>query len=209
MKMSLMKDNIIPSVKNNKEKYETYRKLFDRYKKAESGEFYLECLWIIYAMLEDRTSAFLHHLGFTSEKDRRKPSNSKNIKKAIREIFNLDEENIRYDFDKINGKINKIDEVILWSTKSNTEHTSYQMAVKKAVEIHSSNRDLEKALVYFKTTWCDKRNQLTHAFFNKDYINASLELKLLVENGMKSVRVLDNVVSQIKKQKIREKFKIR
>ena len=49
----------IQTVANNKEKYVTYQVYMQRFKKAKESEFYLECLWILYAMVEDRTSAFL------------------------------------------------------------------------------------------------------------------------------------------------------
>ncbi len=45
------------------EKYQNYRNQFDRLKKALNNEFYLEAIFIEYAILEDRTESILRHSG--------------------------------------------------------------------------------------------------------------------------------------------------
>lgn len=57
-------------------------------------------------------------------------------------------------------------------------------------------------------SWRDKRNQLVHALFNKDPQAVILELQPLVEQGYNAVRKLDNAVKQLKRSKIRERFKM-
>ena len=45
------------------EKYENYKEQFSRLSKALRNEFYLEAIFIEYAILEDRTEAILRHSG--------------------------------------------------------------------------------------------------------------------------------------------------
>lgn len=46
-----------------KEKYDNYKAQFDRLNKALKNEFYLEAIFIEYAILEDRTESVLRHAG--------------------------------------------------------------------------------------------------------------------------------------------------
>ena len=56
----------IASVNSNLDKYNTYRVLIGRYRKAIAGEFYLEALLIDYALLEDRLRSYLYYMGVLS-----------------------------------------------------------------------------------------------------------------------------------------------
>lgn len=198
----------IKTVADNKEKGLSYKENFKRYKKAKESEFYLECLWILYAMLEDRTSSFLYYLGFTGEKKRSSATGNKRIKPQIRRILHMVEPNEKYRFDSISGKLSRIIEVIEWSKIPDEETTDYQSAIRKAVKNLADNEDLRKALDYLNDEWRDKRNQLTHSLFNKDPDTVVAELRPLVEKGYVAVRVLDSSISQLKKEKIRIRFRI-
>lgn len=198
----------IKTVADNTEKGLSYKENFKRYNKAKASEFYLECLWILYAMLEDRTSAFLYYLGFTSDKKRSSATGSKKIKQQVRQILQMTENNAKYKFDTISGKLSRIAEVITWSKTVDGEISDYQIAVKNAVNIISDNEDFISALAYLNDEWRDKRNQLTHSLFNKDPDTVITELKSLIEKGYIAVRVFDNAVAQLKKEKIRNQFKI-
>lgn len=198
----------IKVVADNKEKGNSYRENLKRFNKANTSEFYLECLWILYAMLEDRTSSLLFYLGFTSNRNRNSATGSKKIKKEIRQIFNMVDSNAKYKFDTISGKLTRIEEFISWGTQAGSNVTDYQNAVRTvALKIDSDTR-LRKTLEYLNNEWRDKRNQLTHSLFNKDPSTVSIELKNMVEQGYAAVRILDNAVAQLKKEKIRDRFKI-
>lgn len=69
---------------SNMEKYENYKAQFGRLKRALTNEFYLEAIFIEYAIIEDRTTSILTHAG----------------------VFNPDKHN------KLNKKINRIREII-------------------------------------------------------------------------------------------------
>ena len=50
-------------VENNMQKYDNYREQFNRLKKALKNEFYLEALFIEYAIIEDRAESILRYEG--------------------------------------------------------------------------------------------------------------------------------------------------
>ena len=199
----------IKVVADNAEKGNSYRENLKRYNKANASGFYLECLWILYAMLEDRTSAFLYYLGFTSEQKRNKATGSKKIKSEVRRIFHITDSNAKYKFDTISGKLSRIEEVLLWGMETDSNVSDYQAAVKIAVLKIASDSKTQDAFTYLNNEWRDKRNQLTHSLFNKDPNAVVSELKALVEKGYTAVRWLDASVALLKKEKIRDRFKVR
>ena len=198
----------IKTVADNKEKWLSYKENFERFNKAKKFGFYLECLWILYSMIEDRTSSFLMCLGFTSGKDITKVTGCTKIKEQIRQIFNLSGEKINYNFYSLSGKLLRIKQVIEWSKTYQGEMTDYQKAVKKAVENLSDNAAFMAALEYLDGEWRYKRNQVTHALFNKDPDVVNIEPQHLVENGYTAMRAIDNAANRIKRKKIRSRFNI-
>ena len=48
---------------SGQEKYFNYKNNFDRLKASLEHQFYLEAIFIEYAILEDRTESVLHHAG--------------------------------------------------------------------------------------------------------------------------------------------------
>ena len=200
--------NPIPIVNNNQEKRVSYTANFQRYNKAKKSGFYLECLWILYAMLEDRTSSLLFYIGFTSSKRRNSVTGCKKIKTQICDILEMNKPNEKYRFDTISGKLERIQQVLIWSSSKNNEDTPYKAAIKVALLPLTKKEELSKALLYLNDEWRDKRNQLMHALFNKNPDAVVSELQELVENGYKAVRVFDAAVREIKKHDIRGKYKI-
>ncbi len=51
------------AIKGNQEAFETYKTLFGSLNRAMNAQFYLEAVFIEYAILEDRTAALLRHIG--------------------------------------------------------------------------------------------------------------------------------------------------
>lgn len=198
----------IKRVMDNKEKGLSFRENFNRYNKAKASEFYLECLWILYAMLEDRTSAFLYYLGFTDTKKRESVVEDAEIKTQVRQIFNMTKPKARYNFDSMKGKLSRIKEVLNWSSSADPI-TEYQQALKKATNNFLTNQEFMNSLEYLNDEWRDKRNQLTHSLFTKSPETVVSELKPLVEKGYMAARVFDKAVSELKKEKIRERFKLK
>ena len=198
----------IQKVSDNKEKGTSYQENFKRYNKAKASGFYLECLWILYAMIEDRTSSFLYYIGFVSEKKRSLATDSKKIKKEIREILGMDTPNAKYKFDTISGKLGRIKELLVWCKTDLEEASDYKKVLAKALQPVAEFEELVSALDYLDSEWRDKRNQLTHSLFNKNPDAVLTELLPLVENGYTAARQLDAAVREVKKPGIRKKFKI-
>ena len=198
----------IQRVTDNKEKGVSYKENFKRYNKAKASEFYRECLWILYAMIEDRTSSFLYYIGFTSEKNRSSVTGTKKIKKEIREILEIKQQNAKYRFNTLSGKLTRIKELLMWCSKEHETLTDYQKALIKTLKPVADSSDFKNALNYLESEWRDKRNQLTHSLFNKNPNAVFAELLPLVENGYTAARKLDATIREIKKASIRLKFKI-
>ena len=91
--------NEIKVVENNQEKGISYRQYIARFNKAKKEGFLFECMWILYAMMEDRTTSFFDHIGFVSKQDKSKVTGTKKVKTQIKEILSVgDGKSVRIDF---------------------------------------------------------------------------------------------------------------
>lgn len=199
----------IKTITNNKEKEEVYRKNIQLFNKAKSYEFYFQCLWILYAMLEDRTLSLIYYLGFTSENKRTSVTGTKKIKKDIRSIFNMNSSKDKYKFNNLSGKLSRIYNLISWGQSENELESNYLTFIRKSIIKISNNKDFINALNYLTNEWREKRNQLTHALFNKNQNAVFIELPSLLNKGFIAMRAVDKVVSQVKRLKIRKLFNIK
>ena len=197
----------IKQVNNNFEKYLSIKDINERYNKAYKYEFYYECLWLNYALIEDRTKALFYHIGFLNKNRDGVHSNSK-IKVTIRKLLKINKENCRYNFNKMFYKLDYISKLIEW-VKSDEEATSeYEKELKKVLNKYILNDEFINTINYLNTDWRDIRNELAHGLCNKEIEAVSLELKDLVENGYNSFIVINRTVSGIKRNNIRKKFRI-
>lgn len=57
----------IAPVTSNMEKKTAYQIQMERFKRAKAGRFHLEAIFILYARIEDRLTAFLFHAGITND----------------------------------------------------------------------------------------------------------------------------------------------
>ena len=195
------------AVGGNASKYDSYKALMARYKKASQQEFFFEMLWILYAMFEDRTSAFLYYIGFVTE-DRKKVVGVKDIQKSIRAVLKLGEK-ANFDFGTLYGKTETIKKATKWM-KNAQASDDYQKELKILLNRKAiSSPDFIQCLEGIDF-WRNKRNGLTHALFSIHSYETAKELKPLTEQGYQLARILDNAVSALrardKKNSIREKF---
>ena len=200
----------VKTVQGNADKYDSYKTLMARYKKANQQDFFFEMLWILYAMFEDRTSAFLYYIGFVTE-DRSKVVGVKDIQKSIREVLKLGEK-ASLDFGTLYGKTVTIKKVTTW-THSALASDDYQKELKKLM-----NRKAIVSPEFLKCLegidyWRNKRNGLTHALFSEHSYEMAKDLKPLVEQGYQLARTLDNAVGALRKRdqqnSIRKKFNLK
>ena len=197
-------------VQGNADKYDAFKILMARYKKADQQGFFFEMLWILYAMFEDRTAAFLYYIGFVTE-DRRKVVGVKNIQKSIREILKLSEK-ANFDFGTLYGKTTTIKKIAKWM-QDVPASDEYQKELKLLL-----NKKAIKSPEFLQCLdgidfWRDKRNGLTHALFSVHSYETAKELKPLAEQGYLLARTLDNAVSALRKRdrqnSIREMFNLK
>jgi len=185
------------NVSGNVDKYDSYKILMARCKKASQQGFFFEMLWILYAMFEDRTSAFLYYIGFVTE-DRKKVVGAKNIQKSIREVLGLGDK-ATFDFGTLYGKTETIRKAAAWAQK-NQISDEYQKALKALLNRKPINSpDFLKCLEGIDF-WRNKRNSLTHALFTVHSYETARELKPLAEQGYQLARMLDNAVSALRKR---------
>ena len=201
-------NNQIKKVNDNNEKYMSYKSNIKQFNKAKAAGFYFECLWILYALIEDRTSAFLYYLGFTSEEKRSSVTGTKKIKNEIREMLKIKQGNAKYYFNTLSGKLSRINELLILSKEESANTSDYQQEVIKVLQALNNLSEFESAANYLKSGWVDKRNQLTHALFNKDYASATDEVLPMIEEGYIAVRQIDAAVKTVKKHNIRAHFNI-
>ena len=93
------------NVKNNMEKYNSYREQTGKFKKAMSLEFYYEAIFISYAIMEDRLISFLDHIGLVTSKNAKL---SKRTSPYVRYMLNVKNVNIK----NISTKIDIIKHII-------------------------------------------------------------------------------------------------
>jgi len=195
------------AVKGNVDKHDAYKVLMAKYKQARQQGFYFEMIWILYAMFEDRASAFLYYCGFVSD-NRRKVVTDKETQKSIRKVLKLSDK-ANFDFDTLAGKTTTIRKAIKWvqneEASDDYQKDLYQLLNRKAVTDPSFLECLA-GMDY----WRDKRNGLTHALFSVKSYEMANELKPLTEQGYKLARALDSVVSALHRRdqqsSIREKY---
>ncbi len=197
----------IPTVRNNKEKQRAFAVNMARYKKAYNQGFYLECMWILYALLEDRSSAFFYHLGFVGKNNRSKVTGTKVAKNALKEIFGISGKNPKYGFNNLGGKLGRMLELLDWAKNGDADN-KYKLAVKTAVLKLGETDDFEGAVRYLNDNWRDMRNQLTHALLTSDPYRSYAEIEANLEGTYNAIRILDKAVAALGRQKIRDKFNI-
>lgn len=207
--MSEKKKILIKEVNNNYEKRDAYNENVKRYNKALKNEFYFEAIWILYAILEDRTSSFFYHLGFTQTDNRNNIIRKKEIKKQIREIFKMKEREKNYQLVKLSGKILRIQNLLEWSKNEEKANTLYKKEIRKVLLNVFSDEEFLKNLNYLNDNWREKRNELTHALLIKNIDSVKGELKPLAEKGKDIFKIIDKKVKKIKNAKIREKFNLK
>lgn len=207
--MSEKKKILIKEVNNNCEKRDAYNENVKRYNKALKNEFYFEAIWIMYAILEDRTSSFFYHLGFTQTDNRNNIIRKKEIKKQIREIFKMKEREKNYQLVKLSGKILRIQNLLEWSKNEENANTQYKKEIRKVLLNVFSDEEFLKNLNYLNDNWREKRNELTHALLIKNIDSVKGELKPLAEKGKDIFNIIDKKVKKIKNAKIREKFNLK
>ena len=76
----------------NMQKYQNYQTQFSRLNRALKAEFYLEAIFISYAIIEDRTESILRHTGKWEAYEKSRRGRNLNLDSKIRYIQKIAEE---------------------------------------------------------------------------------------------------------------------
>ncbi|HOR84108.1 MAG TPA: hypothetical protein PLO92_08930 [Anaerolineaceae bacterium] len=194
-----------PSVSTNQEKYLSYKAQMARLKKARAEGFYLEAIFILYAMLEDRLSAFLYHAGATNN-TREKLTTNKQVRKHLDQISLKPNQNVK----KISAKVSLMKTLICWSDVYTPEEASktYPDLLCKQLRRSARKDEIVQSLEDIEA-WCGTRNELVHALLKKRLEDQEEALIALVERGVGYCRCFDNFVDSFKlRNTLRRQFNI-
>ncbi len=191
-----MEKHAIQPVSDNNDKQRTYRSNISRYNAAMKHEFYFEAMLIDYAIMEDRLSSILFHMGALANRTDSKICTK--VKKQLQGIVGREQKgDVKLVVKKISGKASIVGAVARWAadTKNQPETDKYLGILKEqflAVEgMTSALADLEK--------WCGYRNEIIHGLMNKNLDSLNAELKQRCDEGFRLARYFDAQVRVIKK----------
>lgn len=198
----------IAPITSNMEKKTAYQIQMERFKRAKAGGFHLEAIFILYALIEDRLSAFLFHAGITNATRQRITKNGKvgpHLKGAIT-LLNNQQTNIR----TMSAKVKLIKELLTWSGSYtiNEPSLNYLDALCKQINKTAGKEGMIDTLTRIEE-WCACRNELVHALLNKKVENQEEVLQNLVTEGEDCNRLLQNFVKSFKvRNTLRKTFNI-
>ena len=198
-----MNEERIVRVADNYEKRDTYAKMFSRYKVAMRNEFYLEAIFIAYAVIEDRITRFLFHAGLINDKGKPKLSKGK-AKDLARQ---LSEGKTAW---QISCRLLMMKNLSKWAeeTERCNLESKYEIALLDkmigSVDLSELNAVLERI-----PKWINGRNECVHALMRKNVESAEDRIKELAEESYDIIRTLDSIEKKFKKNNnIRRRFNI-
>ncbi|MBR2790145.1 MAG: hypothetical protein IKD70_05950 [Eggerthellaceae bacterium] len=185
----------------NEEKRANYAEQKKRYASAFNGGYHLECIFISYAMIEDRILSILTHLRMVNVENA-KPSWRKSpkdcyeaYKRIIRDCTKASDNlpQLRY----LQTKLDAL-KALAEAGDADEDATFYEHWLRSTVRDRLRQSDVS-ALCDQLMSWKERRNELTHALFALDRGNYSDgEFRRLAEEGMELARAFDNVSGQMK-----------
>ena len=132
---------------DNWQKYENYTQQFKRLKRALSSEFYLEAVFIAYAIMEDRTEAVLRHAGmweaYMKSRKNSMPTINSKVKLIQRVAENRTDLLHRYFADAL------LADILQWKEQRNTlihALLKQQLTTAQLKELAEQGSDLAKTL---------------------------------------------------------------
>ena len=186
---------VIDKVIDNKDKQNTYRELNKRRNEALKSKKYVEVIAYDYAMIEDRLLSILKHIDLIELNDYKY-----NINKEIKDEFCLlyynDDKN--HDLPHINMMNTKI-KIIKKILKYQLDNTLL-INMSNILKIIDDNYELNKSLRKVKK-WCDKRNEIVHAMYNKNVIDFDKKIEDIAIEGKDLSYLFSRICNEIKKIK--------
>lgn len=194
---------MIAPVKDNTEKYETYRQQISLYNKAMREGFYLQAILIDYALLEDRFRSFLYHMGALKE---RKSINIdvRMAKEALSQMVKLykrtnNKENDNIGIKSISGKMKIIRCAIEWVIRAENIQPDEQYCYILKNGLEGVDQQEMLCIIEEVSAWCKYRNEIIHCLLNKNSFAVNEVVQIKAEEGFMLARRLDEQVRALKK----------
>lgn len=191
----------IPRVSTNLEKFEVYKAQLARYKLAFDQGFYLEAIFILYAMLEDRLAAVLFHAGLTNSV-RSKITSNKNVKPLMDMICRSPSGKAIRSMEKISIKLDLTQKLLVWAADYEPDLNASPYLSALAVHLqHTAGVNEFPAVIQQVIDWCKARNELVHALMTKSMEGQQDVLINLAKQGYFLSRQVNNFVKSLKRGK--------
>lgn len=187
-------------VSDNLEKQKTFRNLMGDYNRAVRNHFYYEAIMIDYALIEDRLRSCIYYLGLLADRQASKVPNNR-AKKAVKNWMQTfyPEEQPNFRITTFAGKQRIIETTFLWflSDAPLDEQNPFECALRKVYL--RKNVNIPEALQWVDKCdqWRIRRNELTHALFNKQMNELKEQLEQIAKEGKEIARYIDKISSWI------------
>jgi hypothetical protein len=198
----------LPRVSDNHEKSTAYKEAIGKYKQAIRSGFYLEAIFIDYAIFEDRLSSFLYYAGALQSQRIKLTTNNK-VKPFLTSLLSRGSLH-RYDLKKISHKIQVVKLLLQFCLNEIPVESdgAYQVEIYKQIQKCSGAYTVLYSLPTI-SDWCQMRNELVHGLLNHNSGYLDPVLEGVADEGYVLGRQLDNFVKSFKiKNNIRLKFNI-
>ena len=179
----------IQVIESNKEKQKGYQKLMSKYKNAIENGYYAEAEMIVYAFLEDRLRSLLYYLGAIKPWNRQWLVDDAAV--LVGQVSSLND---------MGTKTTKIASLIK-KAKSNSKSVNSNgllISLRNALTVEQMNEliDIMKKI----DKWREFRNEITHAWFNKDLDDLNGKFKNHVIEGYDLGKRVDNYAGRLKRK---------
>ncbi len=198
---------------SNTTKQRVYTQQMGRYKKAMKQGFFLEAVFIVYAMLEDRLRSFLFHSGI-SNSERSLTSTSKEVTQLLVALALVDAGKAGKPINlvKLHTKRQVTQALLGWAQRpelANQEPaTEFQEQLREKLARLDGSQKLAVELGELEA-WASERNSLVHDLLGQDPADFQEKLKNSAEKGYGIARAIDNAVKSLrKKPDMRQKYSI-
>lgn len=189
----------IDDVKNNYQKYETYKKLKEEIKFAYNNKEYEKLILLTYPNIEDRLNSFLKSFDILDENNQ-----YTFLLKDV--VFELDKPKYIKFIKKYRKKYNKIKEINI--KKKNTINISdkiFIIRVLNTINIECSKRlhdkiELEELNEFLDDLdrWTRVRNEIVHASFVKNIDDLYAQLEYAAVKGYELSKLIDKYAKRVK-----------
>lgn len=189
----------IDDVKNNYQKYETYKKLKEEIKFAYNNKEYEKLILLTYPNIEDRLNSFFKSFDILDENNQ-----YTFLLKDV--VFELDKPKYIKFIKKYRKKYNKIKEINI--KKKNTINISdkiFIIRVLNAINTECSKRlhdkiDMEELNAFLDDLdrWTRVRNEIVHASFVKNIDDLYAQLEYAAVKGYELSKLIDKYAKRVK-----------